>query len=92
MRHILLAAALAASPAAAAASDAALCQALGRTADLLGGTFSIVSEALNACLDANDFDSPGCAVLIERQGEIDPAQWLRDMPLMIEIGARVCPD
>ena len=55
-RHLLIAATLAASP--AAASDADLCEALGRNTDLLGGTFPIVSEALNACLDAGDVDSP----------------------------------
>lgn len=92
MRHILFAALIAAAPAAATASDADACKALGRSVDLLGGTFSIVAEALNACMDANDHDSPGCRVLIDRRDEIDTQQYLADLPLMIEIGARICPD
>jgi hypothetical protein len=90
MRHLLIAVTLAASP--AAASDADLCQALGRNADLVGATFSVVTEALNACLDAGDTHSPGCRVLLDRRDEIDTRQYLADLPLMIEIGARVCPD
>ena len=65
---------------------------LGRNTDLLGGTFSVMTEAMNACLDAGDTHSPGCRALLDRRDEIDRRQYFTDLPLMIEIGARVCPD